>query len=127
MLDKEVTEIDIAEKSLFVLGGVLENKLTKKFIKILPENLIIRENEFTINEVKYSKKSNMLLVIFRNPENKLKNIALFLSLGTDNIIDTGYKIKHYGKYSYLVFDGGKNIDKGVFKVVYNPLKKYFSE
>jgi len=125
--DKEVTETDIAEKSLFVLGGVLENKLTKKFIKILPENLIIRENEFTINEVKYSKKSNMLLVIFRNPENKLKNIALFLSLGTDSIIDTGYKIKHYGKYSYLVFDGSKNIDKGVFKVVYNPLKRYFSE
>ncbi|HHT9104272.1 MAG TPA: M1 family metallopeptidase [Candidatus Wujingus californicus] len=125
--DKEVTETDIAEKSLFVLGGVLENKLTKKFIKILPENLIIRENEFTINEVKYSKKSNILLVIFRNPENKLKNIALFLSLGTDNIVDTGYKIKHYGKYSYLVFDGSKNIDKGVFKVVYNPLKRYFSE
>jgi hypothetical protein len=31
------------------------------------------------------------------------------------------KITHYGKYSYLAFQGGKNLDKGIWPVETSPL------
>ena len=65
-----------------------------------------------VNKVPYRDTGNALLVTSRNPKNRDKGIALFLGLSSDTIKNVGFKLPHYGKYSYLVFADGKNVDKG---------------
>ena len=45
---------------------------------------------------------------------------------TRQINVVGRKIPHYGKYSYLVFEDGKNIAKGSWEVLSSPLRDRFA-
>ncbi len=121
--DTEITETELVQKSLFILGGPLENKLTKIFLKNLPENFSLEGGIFTVNSTAYNKKDDALLVTFKNPGNTKKGVALFFGLSSNIINNLGSKIPHYGKYSYLVFAEGKNKDKGTFPVINSPLHR----
>ncbi|MDL1939590.1 M1 family aminopeptidase [Candidatus Jettenia sp. AMX1] len=121
--DTEVTETEITQKSLFILGGLSENKLTKMLLGDLPENFLLEENAFTVNSTTFNNKGNALLVTLRNPQNRKKGIALFLTFNSATIDTLGLKIPRYGKYSYLIFADGKNIDKGTFTVTDSPLQR----
>ena len=125
--DTEVTEKEIAQKSLFILGGLAENKLAKLFPNNLPENFTLDEGSFMVNKVTYSDKNNSLIVTSKNPKNREKGIALFLCSNSDTIKNVGFKIPHYGKYSYLVFADGKNVDKGSFAITDSPLQRYLKK
>lgn len=119
--DTEVTEKELSQKSLFVLGGPAENKLTKMFVENLSKDFSLEAGSFGVNKVTYKDKGNALLVTSKNVKNRKKGVAVFMGLGPDAIKSVGYKIPHYGKYSYLVFADGKNVDKGTFAVTDNPL------
>ena len=121
--DTEVTETEMTRKSLFILGGLAENKLAKLFHDNLPENFTIEEGSFMVNKVPYRDTGNALLVTSRNPKNRDKGIALFLGLSSDTIKNVGFKLPHYGKYSYLLFADGKNVDKGTFAITNSPLQR----
>jgi hypothetical protein len=124
--DTEVTETEMEQKSLFILGGLLENKLTKEIIENLPQNFSLEKLSFTANNVTYTEKGTMLFVSMKNSKNRKKGIALLFGISADAIKSAGYKIPHYGKYSYLVFHNGKNIDKAVFEVTNSPLQRYLN-
>jgi len=121
--DTGVTEAELSQKSLFILGGPAENKLTKIFVENLPENFLLKEDSFAVNKVTYHNKGDILLVTSKNPKNRNNGIAFFFGLSSDAIETTGSKIYHYGKYSFLVFDNGKNVDKGTFTVTDTPLQR----
>jgi len=125
--DTEVTETEMKQKSLFILGGLVENKIAKLFVGNLPENFAIEEGSFMVNKVPYRDTGNALLVTSGNPKNGDKGIALFLGLGSDTIKNVGFKLPHYGKYSYLVFADGKNVDKGTFAITDSPLQRYLKK
>ena len=125
--DTEVTETEMTRKSLFILGGLAENKLAKFFVDNLPKDFTIEEGSFMVNKVPYRDTGNALLVTSRNPKNKDKGIALFLGLSSDTIKNVGFKLPHYGKYSYLIFADGKNIDKGTFAITDSPLQRYLKK
>lgn len=125
--DTGITETEMTQKSLFILGGHAENKLAKLFAGNLPDTFTIDEGSFMVNKVPYSDKSNSLVVTSKNPKNTEKGIALFLGSNSDTIKNLGFKIPHYGKYSYLVFADGKNIEKGVFEITDNPLRRYLKK
>ena len=125
--DTEVTETEMTRKSLFILGGPAENKIAKLFHDNLHKNFTIEEGSFMVNKVPYRDTGNALLVTSRNPKNRDKGIALFLGLGSDTIKNVGFKLPHYGKYSYLIFADGKNIDKGTFAITDSPLQRYIKK
>ncbi len=125
--DAEVTEAEIAQKSLFILGGLTENKLAKILTGQLPLDFSLAEVSFLVNKVRYQEKGNAILVSARNAKNRSKGIVLFAGLSADAIKSTGFKIPHYGKYSYLAFADGKSIDKGVYAVTGNPLRGSLSK
>lgn len=124
--DIEIGEQEITQKSLFILGGLAENKLTKQFLENLPKNFLITEDSFSVNGIVYNNQDNALLVTLKNPKNKKKGIAILFAFNPGAIEKLGSKIPHYGKYSYLIFAGGKNIDKGIFAVTDSPLQRYLN-
>ncbi|MEP9409800.1 MAG: hypothetical protein HRF42_00060 [Candidatus Brocadia sp.] len=121
--DTEITEKELNQKSLFILGGLTENKLTKLFVENLSKDFFIEDGSFVANKVSYNDKGNALLVTSKNVKNMEKGIVLFVGLSSEAIKSVGYKIPHYGKYSYLIFADGKNIDKGTFAVTDSPLRR----
>jgi len=121
--DTEVTEMELSQKSLFVLGGLTENKLTKMFVENLSKDFSLEDRSFGANKVTYKDKGNALLVTSKNVKNMKKGVVLFMGLSSDAIKSVGFKIPHYGKYSYLVFADGKNVDKGTFAVTDSPLHR----
>ncbi|MCF6159670.1 MAG: M1 family peptidase [wastewater metagenome] len=125
--DTEVTESEITQKSIFILGGPHENALTKIFLETLPGNFLLKEDIFAVNDITYSDKDNALLVTLKNPRNKEKGIALFSGFSPAAIEKLGAKIPHYGKYSYLIFANGKNIEKGIFPITNTPLQRYLKK
>jgi len=120
--DVDVTEDEFAKKSLFIMGGVNENTLTGKLADNLPENFLIDKKNFIVNGATYENKGDVCLITMKNPSNRKKGIALFQGLSPEAIRKTGFKIHHYGKYSYLVFSHGRNIAKGVFDITNTPLQ-----
>ncbi len=122
--DKEVTETELSQKSLFILGGPTENKLTKMFGENVSKDFSLEDGSFGANKVIYKDKGNAILVTSKNVKNMKKGIVLFVGLSSDAIRSVGFKIPHYGKYSYLVFADGKNIDKGIFEVADSPLRRF---
>jgi len=121
--DTEISEAEIAQTSLFVLGGVEENRVSKLLQKNLPQKFSLDKDSFCIDTAKYGDKKDAFLMTMKNPFNKEKGIALFAGFSPEAVTKTGYKIQHYGKYSYLVFSDGINRVKEILRIKNNPLQR----
>lgn len=121
--DTAVTEAELSQKSLFIMGGLTENKLTKMFVGNLSKDFSFEEGFFVANKVTFGNKGNAFLVTAKSVKNMKKGVVLFAGLSSDAIKSVGFKIPHYGKYSYLVFADGKNVDKGTFAVADSPMQR----
>lgn len=119
--DSEVNETELAENSLFLLGGVGENILVDRFISVLPKGVRMEEESFTLNGKRYDQEGSCLVVTLANRYNLNKGVTILFGLNPEGIRSVGRKITHYGKYSYLAFIDGKNTDKGIWAIKFNPL------
>ncbi len=111
------------DKAVWILG---ENK----FRSIVNNSLSQFNSEIGKDSIKFeskvhSKNNNSFIVSIKNAEN-LNNAIVYLSIGNEKA-DSGLvrKLPHYGKYSYLAFEGSEptNIDKGQWAVINSPLVK----
>jgi len=119
--DSEVNEAELAENSIFLLGGMGENILVDRFTSVLPEGLRMEEKSFALNGERYDQEGSCLVVTLTNRYNVNKGVTILFGLNPEGIRSVGRKITHYGKYSYLAFIGGKNTDKGIWAIEVNPL------
>lgn len=124
--DTEITEAEIAQTSLFILGGVEENKISKLVQNNLPVELSLTKDAFGADTVMYGDKKDAFLVTIKHPFHKEKGIALFAGFSPEAVNKTGYKIHHYGKYSYLVFSDGNNRVKEIVSIGDSPLQRTLS-
>ena len=60
-----------------------------------------------------------------NPSNKGTVILFLAGEKPEYIISAGEKLSHYGKYSYLLFVKGENMEKGIWEA--EKLRKDFHE
>jgi hypothetical protein len=68
-----------------------------------------------------SAASDAFFGVFHHPTNENRIAALFIPSSGRFADMVARKITHYGKYSYLAFQSGKNRDKGVWSVEKSPL------
>ena len=90
---------------------------------------------FSVNRIQFllikkviPKTNNSFFSAVNNPKN-IEEVVLFLSIGNDKSVDGLLrKLPHYGKYSYLAFEGDEptNIEKGQWPVLNSPLMKNLS-
>ncbi len=123
--DNEIEELPL-DKTVWIIG--FENK----FVGEVVEQLHDYNANFSIDSVKLEnkqlpKKGNNFVCTLFNPKDINKQ-TIFISIYNDAAI-AGLirKLPHYGKYSYLAFNGDEptNIAKGQWPVLNSPLVKVF--
>jgi len=122
-VDAQVTNADLASGSVFLFGGPKENALYGKALAALKGKLIFQKNGFSLGGKSYTNKS--VVTAFWSPWNPAKGLCVFRAASPDVIRSLGMKIMHYGKYSYLIFDGTTAVAKGEWPVENNPLAVTF--
>lgn len=121
MFDNEITELP-ADVSAWIFGT--ENL----FAPIITDAVKDYDAELTDNIVRFGKTSfetgkNSYVISVRHPKNP-DAVLVMLSCDNKNAAQgLARKLPHYGKYSYLVFEGDEptNIGKGEWETVNSPL------
>ena len=110
---------DILSQNKNSLPIVLNLKELPTFIS---ERIELTDETITIAGKSYSKSGHTFILTGQN-WNGYKNVLLLLSDNFESLPRIGQLVPHYGKYSYLIFKGSKNVGKGQWDVTYSPLMK----
>ena len=94
----------------------------KDIFQNLPAQITINQKSFNLNKVVYDRSSDVFFGVFPHPFAENRIAALFLPLSSLQAEKVARKITHYGKYSYLAFQNGKNRDKGFWSLDKSPLE-----
>jgi hypothetical protein len=86
----------------------------------LPKGLSLAPSRFTLNGTTYSGPGDALFAALPHPSDPARVAAVFLPFSPAAANAAGRKIPHYGKYSYLVFSGGKLREKGTWAPASSP-------
>jgi hypothetical protein len=115
------------DRALWLFG--LNNKFKKTAIEALSEyDIDITAKAYQIGKSTVSPSGNSIILSMRHPLNPAHDMVW---LSTDNekaMPGLGRKLPHYGKYSYLAFEGEEptNILKGQWPAVNSPLSATLS-
>ena len=107
----------LAENDILLIGLPRRDDLLQK----IPARVTIRSDSFSLNEKLYKKPFDTFFGVFEHPETANRIAALFLPLSPHFADVVAQKITHYGKYSYLAFQSGKNLAKGIWPAETSPL------
>ena len=119
--DNDVSKLPV-DKSIWILG--VENL----YADLIKENLNDYDAELTNESVRFGKSSfknnkNSFVISVRHPKNPTSVLVLLSIDNKDAVQGLARKLPHYGKYSYLVFEGTEpaNIAKGEWPSANSPL------
>lgn len=121
LFDNEIDDLPVGNSS-WILGT--ENL----FANTIKENLKYYDAELTKESVRFGKSSfdnskNSFVISVRHPKNPSAVLVLLSVDNKEALQGIARKLPHYGKYSYLVFEGAEptNIAKGEWGTVNSPL------
>ena len=119
--DSEISELP-SDAAIWIFGN--ENLFANK----VKEGLKDYDAELSNETVRFANASfpidkNSFVIAVRHPENPASVVVLLSSDNKDAASGLARKLPHYGKYSYLVFEGTEptNIAKGEWEAVNSPL------
>lgn len=119
VFDTDISSIP-TDKAVWIFG--FDNKYADKVQFSASYNDYLKDNN-GLQKVEEAKKQGSLVYVITNPENEAQTIG-FLATNIDKaLIGLSRKLLHYGKYSYLGFEGEApdNILKGFFPALNSPL------
>ncbi|MBN2282093.1 MAG: M20/M25/M40 family metallo-hydrolase [Candidatus Marinimicrobia bacterium] len=130
LIIKNDTEIDNLDqnRAIWILGK--DNKFASLVNnKIQDFDSAINDDQIKLGKTTYDWGNKSFVISARHPENP-KNVISFLHINNNNaIMGLTRKLPHYGKYSYLVFEGDEptNIGKGQWTAVNSPMNAIFDK
>jgi len=121
ILDKDITVLP-SDKDIWIFGS------KNLFENIIYKGIAVYDAEIKTDTVRFGQrvldtKDNSFVISLRNPNNPKKTVN-WLKVRTPETIDTlANKLMHYGKYSYLAFQGKDvvNSAKGNWNAIQSPL------
>jgi hypothetical protein len=116
--ESTVNPQQLLNKDILMIGYPQKKEIFRK----LPDQIAINQNSFRLNAASYQQSSDVFFGVFPHPFAENRVVALFLPLSGRYAEDVARKITHYGKYSYLAFQNGKNKDKGFWSTEQSPLE-----
>jgi hypothetical protein len=129
-MDTSLTLQDLRENSFLILGNRTENRLYHDFRAVDFDwtnwiQFTSPQGNFNLMGQSFNSDNCAFMITVRNPLNNRESIAVFSATTPQEINISGNKLIHYGKYSYLAFEEGKNRLKGNWEVKHSPLKQQF--
>jgi hypothetical protein len=115
--ENELNRQRLVENDILMIG----RPRLADLLKNLPAGVDIRPNSFSLDKSIYDKPSDAFFGVFNHPFAENRITALFMPLSAEYADIVAAKITHYGKYSYLAFQSGKNQAKGFWPVEKSPL------
>jgi hypothetical protein len=112
-----VSKKQLHENDLVIIGHPDQESLLRR----LPQQIVTNPLSFSLNDKVYHQKSDVFFGVFAHPFTDNRVAALFRPLSNEYAETAARKITHYGKYSYLVFQNGKNRAKGIWTPDSSPL------
>ncbi len=111
--------------SLYLLGTPAENSLWQQVRPEFPPEVEMDQKEVRLNNSTVPGENQLVVLTLRDRENAERNVCLIALSDEASIGRVGTLLVHYGKYSYLVFENGRNKEKGVFSTPGSPLQFHF--
>jgi len=110
-------KIDSSDKS--ILPVILNWKDSVSYIS---DRIEITDEHISIAGNKYPKAGHTFILTGQN-WNGYKTVLKVFTEDFESLPRIGQLVPHYGKYSYLVFKGAKNVGKGQWEITKSPLQK----
>ncbi len=120
--DDEITELP-SESAVWIFGT--ENLFAGKIREGLKDyDAVLSKDSVMLGSTSYPVNKTSFIIAVRHPENPASVIVLLSADNKDAVTGLARKLPHYGKYSYLVFEGTEpsNIGKGEWETVNSPLE-----
>ncbi len=119
-LDTEVMELP-ADRAVWVAGRA--NRWASRVLVSGPRGLSVGESAVVIDGMSIALTKNTIVLTARHPGNVEKAVGLLLADSPAALPALGRKLPHYGKYSYLGFEGNDatNFAKGQWQESDSPL------
>jgi hypothetical protein len=111
--EREVTEENISNFSLMLLGESWENPLFSKLISKLPSPVVFRDGNFIIEGEKVDEGEESLLLTYPHPLRSGKWVTLYFGQSAGGLFRARY-IFFYGWDSYVLFKKGRPEKRGSF-------------
>ena len=112
------------DKAVWILGS--DNKFINIINKQLTDyNSAVLKDSVNLSGKKIPKTNKSFFIAVRNPDNN-NQIVVLLTIGNNKAVNgLVRKLPHYGKYSYLAFEGSEpaNVAKGQWQATNSPLVK----
>ncbi len=118
-----VSQKQLRENDLVVIGHPPQ----KPLLRNMPPQIFIDNLSFVLNDRVYNQASDVFFGVFRHPFENDRVAALFWPLSSEYAESVARKVTHYGKYSYLAFQNGKNQDKGFWQIEDSPVVYSWSQ
>ncbi len=80
---------------------------------------------FSVAGEEYPVAGHTVVLVGRDPDNPQRTYGIIATGSVEDLIKISGKLRHYGKYSYLVFRGTTNIAKGNWDVTDSPMTYRF--
>lgn len=116
--ESEVDARQLRENDLLLVGLPTRMQLFAE----VPAQLQLKEQAFVLKDTLYDRPSDALFSVIPQPSADGRVVALFWPLSPSFAESVARKITHYGKYSYLTFRKGINLDKGFWPATDSPLE-----
>lgn len=119
--DSEVKKLP-ADTTVWVFGW--DNLFVDAAITSLKDYSVTKgKNGFTLDKTLLSRNRHAVVMTARHPDNADHAITLLLNDNIKAMPGLGRKLPHYGRYSYLGFEGEEpvNIAKGQWPVINSPM------
>ena len=121
--EREVRRSQLAENDFLLIGQPEQRTLLPQ----MPDQVRFQPGSFALNNTLYNETSDAFFGVFHHPLDDNRIAAVFIPSSNQFADMVARKITHYGKYSYLTFQSGKNMAKGTWSVEKSPLVHEWQE
>jgi aminopeptidase N len=99
-------------------GDALDELLRKTDVGLTGDKVTVSGSEYEIG-------GRTFICALRNPRDENSVVTIILSTDTESLPGVVRKLPHYGRNSYLVFEGGSALERGVWQAEDSPLRADF--
>jgi peptidase M1-like protein len=118
--DADYTPAHSRDRTVWVFG---EAEIGDLWARALPQGVSITPDRWSIAGVGYTPTGHSLVMSAAHPEHPEHTVNRLIVSNPQLVPVIGRKIRHYGKYSYVIFAADQAIDTSVWPVTSHPMRR----